>query len=431
MSNVDKYLARWAEPEARQLALSLPRYEAAFTVPVLGESSSLLAGYAAAAAAVKGRVLLVLVVNASVECDASLRAQNDELLHALRRESSNAEPRIFLAERAGFDVLVVDRSSPGREVPRREGVGLARKIGGDLLLALLARGTLRRALLCFTDADSELPHDYFARVESADARAAALLFPFRHVAAGDAPAYEATLTYEAMLRYHVLGLSWAGSPYAFHSIGSTLVVRAEHYATVRGVPRRAAGEDFYLLDKLAKVAPIARLEGLPVAIRARRSARVPFGTGPRVTKILEQSDSLVAAPDAFRCLRALLAGIDAFAARGEASLLTGAFDELPPALRDAARAALTASGFVAAALAAREDVGEGNLRRRLHTWFDALKTLRFLHAVAACGIAERSLSEAVQEAEFSAPPALVNGEALLRHLERCEARLPALVGPSF
>jgi hypothetical protein len=431
LTNIEKYLARWAEPEARSLALSLPRYEVGVTVPVLGESSELFDGYAGAAAALEGRLLLVLVVNSAPECAAELRAKNHELLRELRHASSASDSGCFVVERSGFDVLVVDRSSPGREVSRREGVGLARKIGADLLLGLVARGIIRKSLICFTDADAELPSDYFARAELAEPRAAALLFPFRHVAAGDAAAYEATLTYEAMLRYHVLGLSWAGSPYAFHSIGSTLAVRAEHYATVRGVPRRPAGEDFYLLDKLAKVAPLARLEGEPVAVRARRSARVPFGTGPRVAKILTDGDTRVAAPDAFRALRALLLGIDAFAIRRELSALGGAFDELPRELRDAAHSALEASGLVAAALAASKDVGGGNLQRRIHTWFDALKTLRFLHGLAAAGIAERPLSDAVSDAEFCAAKARTSAGELVRHLEHREALLPALVGPSL
>ena len=71
----------------------------------------------------------------------------------------------------------------------------------------------------------------------------------------------------------MLGLGFAGSPYAYHSVGSTLAVRAEAYAIVRGVPKRAAGEDFYLLDKLAKVTPIRVLTGEPVAISLGVRAR--------------------------------------------------------------------------------------------------------------------------------------------------------------
>ena len=66
--------------------------------------------------------------------------------------------------------------------------------------------------------------------------------------------------YEYSLRYYVAGLTYAQSPYAFHTIGSTMAVNAEHYASVRGFPRREAGEDFYLLNKLAKVGSVHTLE---------------------------------------------------------------------------------------------------------------------------------------------------------------------------
>src|SRR5690606_7285065 len=123
----------------------------------------------------------------------------------------------------------------------------------------------------------------------------ALLFPFRHEGPADEPVTRATELYEASLRYHVLGLAHAGSPYAYHSIGSTLAVQARAYALVRGVPKRSAGEDFYLLDKLAKVAPLLRARGEPVRIRARFSTRVPFGTGPAVARIAATGSVPVAA----------------------------------------------------------------------------------------------------------------------------------------
>ena len=64
-------------------------------------------------------------------------------------------------------------------------------------------------------------------------------------------------------RYFQRGLAWARSPYAFHTVGSTMVVHALCYAQVRGVPRRRAGEDFYLLGKLSKLRPLVRLTRRP------------------------------------------------------------------------------------------------------------------------------------------------------------------------
>ena len=49
-------------------------------------------------------------------------------------------------------------------------------------------------------------------------------------------------------------------------------------ALSHGFPRRNATEDFYILNKLAKVGSIARLAGTPVILEGRLSDRVPIGT---------------------------------------------------------------------------------------------------------------------------------------------------------
>ena len=63
------------------------------------------------------------------------------------------------------------------------------------------------------------------------------------------------------MSYYVAGLAMAGSRYAHHSLGSTIAVHAKTYAAVRGYPKRSAGEDFYLLNKICKLAPVERLAG--------------------------------------------------------------------------------------------------------------------------------------------------------------------------
>jgi hypothetical protein len=375
-------------------------------------------------------VLVVAVVNAAAETRAELRADNAELLRVLTANAETLSPQATLSRRPEFDLLLLDRTSPGRELPRRQGVGLARKIAGDLALSLFARGALELPFVFMTDADATLPVDYFPNAErERTGSAGALIYPFRHVA-GPAllPAvHHATQIYEASLRYHVLGLAWAGSPYAYHSVGSTLAVRTDAYAIVRGVPRRAAGEDFYLLDKLSKVLPLRKLSGEPVTIASRRSARVPFGTGPRVEQILTDNQVLVACPEAFFVLKQLLLGIDRVAASAATEALETALAELPSALQRAARSAVEDSGLGPAIHAALGEVGQGNLRRRLHTWFDALRTLQFLHALRAAGLAEVTLEDGLASAPFCSAGEGSIGEALER-LSRAESGLPEELG---
>ena len=133
-------------------------------------------------------------------------------------------------------ILVVDRFTPPGFFPDDQGVGLARKIGVDLCARLHASGRLASSFVHTTDADVELPNDYFDRTPAGPA--AALLFPFFHRPDVEPRLGRAVLLYEISLRYYVLGLSFAGSPYAFHTIGSTIATDVGAYMKVRGFPKR-------------------------------------------------------------------------------------------------------------------------------------------------------------------------------------------------
>ena len=109
---------------------------------------------------------------------------------------------------------------------------------------------------------------------------------FTHDAAGNPEVAAATLIYELKLHHYVLHLQRIGSPYAFYALGSSCVFNSASYAAVRGVPLRSAGEDFYLLNKLAKVGPVHTARDRGVTLESRCSGRTPFGTGPAVSELL-------------------------------------------------------------------------------------------------------------------------------------------------
>jgi hypothetical protein len=427
----EKYLARYAEPEARQLPAFLASYEAGLVVPALAESVALLEGYRVAAQAAQGRVLVVLVVNAAADTDPALAAQNQELLASLAARAESACEGGWLLREPEFDVWVIDRTSHGRRLPPKQGVGLARKIGADALLALGFAGRLAVPCVFFTDADVALPSDYFARGSALlGSEPGAILYPFTHVdAAGDAALHDATLLYELTLRYHVLGLAAAGSPYAFHSVGSTIAVPFAGYVTVRGVPKLLAGEDFYLLDKLGKVAPLVRLGGEPIAIHARSSRRVPFGTGPRVERFLAEQRAEVMHPRSYEVLSRVLAVIDRFARERDEAVFRGLFSEFGAAISATSEAALEASGLGAAACAARTHVGAADLARRIHSWFDGLRSLRFLHALRPA-LPDMPCLSATESAAFTALEPGLSLSARVCRLREAERALPATCGPS-
>ncbi|HEV8246258.1 MAG TPA: hypothetical protein VGP93_10845, partial [Polyangiaceae bacterium] len=440
--SIAKYLERYAEPEVRLASLVPGRYRAVLIVPAHRERAESIDGMRRAAAAAGGRVLVVLVVNAAEDSSDSARAETRELAFELEQRFGAPlrlaeDPPLALYELPELSLLLVDRASAGHELPAKQGVGLARKIGADLALALWAAGRVELEWLFSTDADVELPPDYFtaaAEITSAPVRgrsgavgqpprsgAAAnktvgLLFPFRHGGGGDALVDASTELYELTLRYHVLGLKFAASPYAYHSIGSALAVSAEAYAAVRGFPRRLAGEDFYLLDKLAKIGLLQPVSSAPIAIRARLSDRVPFGTGPRVRELCRQAASgetvLVYHPATYRALRNVLEVFQLVSRKRDqvefASALTLADPELGP-LASRALSELGLDGELSRAL--RETKTEVVLHRRLLTWFDALRTLRFIHALRDSGAANLPVQEALEQAPFVPRGALTRDSA--------------------
>ncbi len=426
-----KYLLHWAERESVAIAACLGRYHSVLIVPVLGESAELLDGFRTAASRASGRVLAILVVNSPDNASAHTREKNRRLLSLMAARGSRLVAGPYLITEPEFDVLVIDCASDGRELPIKQGVGLARKIGGDIGLSLFAQRRLEVPILYFTDADVELPSDYFRRdFNNVDDHVSAWLFPFCHVAGDNDDTNRATELYELSIRYHVLGLAHAASPYAYHSIGSTIAVDMNAYAAVRGVPKRNAGEDFYLLDKLGKVCPLCRLRGLPIRINSRESERVPFGTGPQVAKIRGEGEVYVANPTAYGILRTVIGALNRFAKVGDAKEFEHIFDALPAPLALAAQGALSDCGLLEAAIDAATMTSQGNLRRRLHGWFDALRTLRFLHALRDAGVRDLGWQMAIQSASFVSIVGGLDCKSVLARLVELESQLPACVGAS-
>ncbi len=238
--------------------------------------------------------------------------------------------------------------------------------------------------------------------------AAALVYPFWHQCESPPALADAIRRYEVFLRYYVLGLADAGSPYAFHTLGSTLAVHSSAYAKVRGFPRRDAGEDFYLLNKLAKVGPILQLDGAPLMIRGRSSHRVPFGTGAALKQILAAAARgeryRIYAPEVFLHLKICLAALELLSAdRGREDPIV----YLKTAARihqgvDAHRLhdELVELGYLSAVRHAQMISRDSlTMSRHLHTWFDAFRTLKLIHRLSRL-FPKVELVDAVRTASF-------------------------------
>jgi hypothetical protein len=395
---VAKYLARYAEPEARDLSWFHGQWDTVVCIPACQEEDSLvetLEKMSVVKAADK--TLVIVVINGSEDADPSVHQQNKQTADQLKLRCEMRGGGDALGKLDQMSVLLLDRYSEERRLPQGQGVGLARKIACDVALALVADGRVRDSWIRCTDADVEVPDDYFSalpeRLAGGDFSAA--VYPFVHVPEGDELQKEAMRLYEVYLHYYVAGLKRAGSPYAYHTIGSLIAINATSYAVVRGFPKRQAGEDFYLLNKLAKVGRVVQAEGTPVRIRGRVSHRVPFGTGAAVQTIRAQlaagADYQVYHPKVFDALGAWLRALHDFSNDASLDVLRKTIHTASDEWGETLILALEGQGAFSALHKASQQVSGEQLFRRLMEWFDAFRTMKLIHALRDMGLGEVSL----------------------------------------
>lgn len=382
MKVIEKYLTNYAESVSSKVVDVPLVFDHVVVIPAFNEKPCFLEQKTLA---LGGSNLVIVVVNApDSDCDPEKLKCTQNLLGYIQGEMDllwQNGSKLMLLKNSKFDyhLLAVDCVSAGERLPVKQGVGLARKVGADLALSLIFNGKINSNVIYSTDADAEIPRGYFfsarEKVGEKNGGYAGYVFPFHHVAEKDFE--KAMELYEFSLNYYVAGLRHAGSKYAFHTIGSCLAFDAESYAKVRGFPKRAAGEDFYLLNKLAKVGKIQNLASPLIKLAGRDSDRVPFGTGPAITKIADMKSPLDSYlfynPLVFECLREFLRSLPGcWQQEGQGDLSIDYNQQI--------YAALNAIGFYKVLNKLR---GQAKNRqaflRACYDWFDAFKTLKFIH----------------------------------------------------
>ncbi|WP_299464987.1 glycosyltransferase family 2 protein [uncultured Microscilla sp.] len=188
------------------------------------------------------------------------------------------------------------------------GVGLARKIGMDEALYRLGAIGNNGGIVCL-DADCRVASNYLVALEQAFAQGIqSASIHFEHRPDVSEVLQEGIVQYELFLRYYVAALRLAGFPYAYHTIGSSMAVRAHIYALSGGMNRRKAGEDFYFLHKIAPLGKYYEISQTTVYPSSRTSHRVPFGTGKAQQKWLDHAQETLSTydPKTFSDLKAFL-----------------------------------------------------------------------------------------------------------------------------
>lgn len=383
------YLSHYAETHTRQLNDFSESYDYVCVVPCFDETEAFLLTNEKVFRSTSS--LLILVIN---QAPATIINANNLALQQFigaafaRLWRSRDQALTLYRSGANSHILCVDAYSPGRELAAKQGVGLARKIGADIACQLFYCGKIVKPWIFNTDADVKLPENYFSSTASATA-AAALVFPYEHSRPNDPKQALAIDLYDYGLRYYAAALHWAGSPYAFQTVGSTLVIHANYYAKVRGFPKRNAGEDFYILNKLRKTGNIVCLSEPLLTVAARTSNRTPFGTGAAMRQIMQLDDAecdyvfyhplvfdllrvfLQALPDIWRLLRSDSVDDELIQTTIAAVI---AHEKLMPVLHTLDVASGVRHAF------SHSKTFDG-FSKHMHDWFDAFRTLKLVHGL--------------------------------------------------
>ena len=419
-SGPDPYLSRHAEREARAVDGLSGSFGHVLVIPAYGEGRSLLDALGSVPRGPEGDTLLVVVLNARADSPPSVHEANAATRERLTALSTGGTPPRVISDSPPItavplphgQLVLIDRAAPGHFLPEGQGVGLARKIGNDFALALHHAGRVASLWIHNTDADVRLPNDYFDQIGPVGGEIEGVVYFYEHRFSEDADLAEAARLYEISLRYYTLGLAWAGSPYAYEAMGSCIAVRPAAYAAVRGFPKKNAAEDFYFLNKLAKVGPIARLAGSPLLLEGRISERVPFGTGRALKDMTAHGRGRsgfrgfsLYHPMVFAHLSAWLSVLERTAASGGRVDL--AVDELPRENPFFQTGLLVETlekmgAFAAVREAIEKSSGDpATMLRHFHAWFDAFRTRKLIHALRDKGLRSPGYIEALAEAPFT------------------------------
>ena len=353
-----------------------------FDEPDLAGSLSALWNCASPACAVE----VILVINSAAGSGSDLRARNEQSrLQAVEWARRHSAPRRTL------HVLHFP------ELPLKQaGVGLARKVGMDEALRRFDDvGRSEGIIACF-DADCRCEPNYLVALEHhfrSHPLSPGCSIYFEHSFTGvpGSVADEAIASYELHLRYYIQALRYAGFPYAHHTVGSAMAVKADIYRQQGGMNKQQAGEDFYFLQKIIHLGGFTDLAETKVIPSARPSHRVPFGTGKSVADYLRKRELKTYPLPAFLDLKDLLArALEILAGKSTEPMATG--------ISAAARSFLEAEQFGQALKEIVENTASGATRqKRFFQWFNGFRTMKFIHHARDHFYGPQDLAEAARK----------------------------------
>jgi len=343
--------------------------------------------------------LILFVINNTTLVNPEIKKDNllsISMLKSIIEKEDTADEFISGIIHSKMNLGFIDASSAGKELPDRSGgVGLARKIGMDLALTLFDYHSPGKNILICLDADCKVQFNYLEEINKVFhvENFSAGCIRYCHLLEGSTEQQLAICCYEIFLRYYVLGLKYAGSNYAFHTVGSSMACDHTSYIKAEGMNKLKAAEDFYFLEKLAKNFPIGYISKTTVFPSPRGSWRVPFGTGQRVNRFLshQQDEYLLYNPESFLVLKSWLELFNSEEILSSEEYLNQAAEIYPQVANF-----LEQQNFKRiwdSILRNNKKTEQINHQKRI--WFDGFKTLKMIHFLRDNSLALIGMFEAV------------------------------------
>jgi len=308
--------------------------------------------------------LVIIIVNHGKTSNAEIKENNQSTLQMLYHQKNR------------FTLGVVNAASQGLELAAKQsGVGVARKIGMDLVLPYLSDP---KSLIFCTDADTVVSKDYIEKVKTYfdTTKAKAAVVGFRHLESNDKMQEESIHQYEKYLLSTAEKMRAAGSPYGYVAMGSTMVCTVEAYCAVGGMPRKKATEDFYFLQELSKYDSVHTIDENLVYPSSRSIPRVYLGTGFRMKQAQNgfNINTLYYSDTAFHLLSNWL-DLGSNAWEMELSLIKTKASAIHLNLIDFLQQEGIEDIWINLQMNAPSKI---HFSKQFHRWFDGLKTIRFL-----------------------------------------------------
>ncbi len=317
---------------------------------------------------VKEMISVIIVVNASERSSSEVIREQEELFRSLV---------LYAGSNSGQNIRII----PVKEFNVRKkhaGVGSARKLGMDQVVYHFHKNGIHDGIIVSLDADTTVAGNYFEEILKYFSRkkASGCSICFEHPLTGDEG--KAAASYELYLRYYKQILGYTGFPYAFHTVGSAFALRASAYVMAGGMPRKQAGEDFYLIQKVVQMGGYGELNTTCVYPSPRPSDRVPFGTGPVVKKLISGEPVLKTyAPESFYALKELFDKRDALY-----RLTNSEYDRFLDGLEEPLKLFMKKDGFIKELEHLNENCSSVKVfDKRFFELFNAFKVVKYLNFV--------------------------------------------------